>query len=158
MKCQHNLETLVTLLLNYHATQNYQSLLNQATQNMPKGAVADAGQLTSIGAAMGAKHNHVPHYVGGQQYQVNKKSEEGEWVSVINKPSKVNFSRDNATVLQIGLSLKYPFISDNDLNRWVENHMKNLHNSPVGFVDNKQFDSQLSQMNQDALKRLGQLR
>ena len=57
-------------------------------------------------------------------------------------------------MIQIGLSLKYPFISDENLNDWVGNHMEKLHESGVGFVDNTKFDAELEAMNRAGLSRL----
>ena len=157
------LRTLIALLLSHHsrfnpasrhAYENYKDLHAQQTQNFPKGAVADAGQLTSIGAAMAAKHAFVPKYTGTQAFTGNTDKKSPEWVDVRTTPGQINFSRDNATMIQIGLSLKYPYISDENLNAWVERHMESLHKSGVGFIDNTQFDADLKAMNLAGLNGL----
>lgn len=157
------LETLVSLILHYHGVMNYRGLMGQQTDHMPKGAVADAGQLTAIGEAMAAKHAHVPKYVGTQTYTGKEEvkgmrgaglKDEKLWADAPTTGGDVNYSKDNPTVIQIHLCLKYPYIPDKEMNDWVGGLMKKRHASGVGFPDNSVFDAELKRMNEKGLAAL----
>ncbi|MCP5159207.1 MAG: hypothetical protein H6975_07255 [Gammaproteobacteria bacterium] len=167
------LDMLVGLLLAYQAAKtldktNLQRQLNQVTHDLPKGTVADSGQLTSIRSAMGAKHTTVPTYAGTQSYtgnninnnSSNNNSNNGKkWVQVESVPGDVNFSVDNATLIQITLSVRYPFISDKFLNEWVMKLMTKRHFTGTGFKNEevKGFHDELFRENCRALQNLNKL-
>ena len=142
---KRGLDVLVNLILAYQAAQNLdrismQSQLNQVTHDLPKGTVADSGQLTSIRSAMAAKHNTVPKYAGSQNYEGNADKKSKQWVWVQSKPGDINFSVDNATVMQIALSVRYPFISGKFFNQWVVELMQKRHQTGTGFNDQEVND------------------
>jgi hypothetical protein len=155
-------QAIVNLLLNYHSAKNYKpDQLNQATAHLPKGTVADGGQAATIRSAMAAKHDFVPSYVGSQEYQTpgprpKGHPDRGKEVEFNTVAGEVDFNGDNWTVIQIGLCLRYPFISDTDLNNWVEQKMLARRASGVGFNDAqvKGFYTELERMNKEAMKAL----
>jgi hypothetical protein len=151
------LDSLVSLILAYHASKNYASLINQATSHLPKGTVGDGGQLTTIKAAMAAKHGTVPKSAPGQTYKGHGAgSKSTTWVDVQSKPGEVNFNTDNATMLQIGLCQIYPLISDDDLNTWIGKLMSKRKASAKGFdqIEVSRFHQELTQLNNQTVNQL----
>ncbi|MGH9345899.1 MAG: hypothetical protein ACRD26_01420 [Vicinamibacterales bacterium] len=158
------LDGLVGLLLAYHAAKNYATLINQAASHQPKGTVADGGQLTTIKSAMAAKHTTVPQYLPGQKFTTpgalpKDDPNRNKWVDVQATPGDVNFSTDNATVLQIGLCQMYPLIPDDELNTWIEKLMVKRRASGKGFDPAAvlQLHQELGQMNTKTLSEIRKL-
>lgn len=155
------IQNIVSVLLAYYAAKNYAKLINQAAQDLPKGTVADGGQITTIKSAMAAKHSTVPKYLPSQNYTtpgLTTASVKGEenWIPVKSNAGDVNFQTDNATMLQIGLCQMYPFIPDNKLNNWISQFMVKRHNTGIGFNTTQltQLHLELKSLNNNALQKL----
>ncbi|MBI3410356.1 MAG: hypothetical protein HY040_18610 [Planctomycetes bacterium] len=171
------LEALANLLLAYHTAAAYaalgdkdpnslkkfRELLNQVATNLPQGTVADHGQLTSINAALGAYatiRGQLPKYMPKQDYPLpgprpESHPDRDKWVEGKNTSGDVNFNIDNAQNLAIFVCLTFPNIPPGQANDFVDEVMRERHNSKTGFTDSQvqQFKKRLQQMELDALKQ-----
>lgn len=153
------LEALANQILAYHTAATYaklaiandpnslkyfRDLLNQVATNLPKGAVADHGQLTSINAALGAyatMHGNLPKYMPKQQYTTPGPQPPGAdgkklpFVPGTTTPGNINYNLDNAQNLAIYVCVSFPNIPPAQANDFVDDVMKKRHASKIGFTD-----------------------
>jgi hypothetical protein len=160
---------LINILLAYHNANNYAKHINQAAHDLPKGTVADGGQITTIRSMMAAKHQTEPKYMPKQSFTTPGPTAKGpsapkgkgqtNWVDVKQTKGEVDFNSNNATLLQMGLTQMYPFIPGSHLSHWINGIMLKRHNSDVGFNDLQvaQFHKELTTMNDNALLFLNNL-
>jgi hypothetical protein len=172
------LEALANQILAYHTAAayaalpkedpnsltNFRDLLNQVTTHLPKGAVADHGQLTSINAALGAyatMRGNLPKYMPKQHYTTpgppppNGKGKPLPFVQVTTTAGDINFNLDNAQNLAIYVCVSFPNIPPDLANAFVDTVMKERHRSKIGFTDLQvaTFKQQLRRMEADALSK-----
>lgn len=178
-KLRAALEFLANLILAYHTAatyaslgdedpsslKNFRKLLNQVATNLPKGAVADHGQLTSINAALGAyatMRGNLPKYMPKQQFvspgpqPPPPKGQKLPAVTFTTTPGDINFNLDNAQNLAIYVCVSFPNISAQKANEFVDEVIRQRHDSDTGFTDPQvaQFKRQLREMDARALREV----
>jgi hypothetical protein len=147
---KERLEQLGNLILAYHTsvhfdkeydTRNFQKLLNGVVSQLPKGTVADSGQLTSIRSALGAyatMQGTLPAYAPKQQFTSPgppKNKDDKTFVPVTTTAGSANFNADNATVLQIFICATYPNIPPKQANDFLDRVLSERRESDTGFTD-----------------------
>lgn len=170
------LEALANQILAYHTAaayaalpnddpnslKNFAKLLNQVTTTLPKGAVGDSGQLTSINAALGAyatMRGNMPKYMPKQHYAMpgppppGTKAAALPAVQVTTTPGNINFNLDNAQNLAIYLCVSFPNIPAHAANAFVDEVMAARHQSNIGFTDQqvRTYKDRLARMEREAL-------
>ena len=167
------LEALANQILAYHTAaayaalgdrdpnslKNFRELLNQVATNLPKGAVADHGQLTSINAALGAyatMRGPLPKYMPKQQFTTPgpKTSGTAAPVKVTTTAGNINFNLDNAQNLAIYVCASFPNIPPDRANAFVDKVMRERHASATGFTDQKvaEFKKELATLEAAGLR------
>ena len=175
-KLRAALEALANQILAYHTAaayarlgdsdpnslKNFRNLLNQVKSNLPKGAVADHGQLTSINAALGAyatMRGNLPKYMPKQHYVTpgpQPRPANGQklpFVPVTNTAGDINFNLDNAQNLAIYVCVSFPNIPPPQANKFVDDVMRLRNGSDIGFTDHQvlAFKQQLQTWETEAL-------
>lgn len=133
-----SLDVLGNLILAYHTAannnfgenykKNFATLLNQVATNLPNGAVADSGQLTSILqslSAVASMRGQLPRYMPSQSFEspgprAKENPNRNDPVAVTNTGGSVNFSMDNANLIHIFICVTYPNIPPYVANAFVD--------------------------------------
>ena len=166
------LELLANQILAYHTAHAYKQmgandpnslekfreLLNNVTTTLPKGAVGDYGQLTSINVALGAyatMRGPLPKYMPKQVVTgvtgVGKEARLQGYTT----PGDINFNLDNAQNIAIYVCASFPNIPTGEANAFVETVLSKRHNSAIGFTDSEvaQFKLDLARKERDAMRK-----
>jgi hypothetical protein len=131
------LELLANQILAYHTAHSYKQmgandpnslekfreLLNNVATTLPKGAVADHGQLTSINVALGAyatMRGPLPKYIPKQVVTEVTGAGKGARLQGYTTPGDINFNLDNAQNIAIYVCASFPNIPALEANAFVE--------------------------------------
>ncbi|MGA8137341.1 MAG: hypothetical protein WCA48_24785 [Pseudomonas gingeri] len=146
------LEALANLLLAYHTASAYESLgaqdpnnlgnfaklLNLVATALPRGAVSDSGQLTSVNAAIRAYatiKGPLPNYMP-TQHVLPTRTHDGK-LQGFTTPNQINWNLDSLHNVAIFVCASYPSIPSHEANAFIDEVLMARSNSKIGFTDHQ---------------------
>jgi hypothetical protein len=165
------LEALANLLLAYHTAAaygnlggqdpnnlgNFATLLNLVATTLPRGAVADSGQLTSINAAIrvyATIRGRMPEYMPKQNVLPNKDID-GKLQGTTTQ-GRVNWNLDSIQNIAIFICASYPNLKEGQANDFIDEIITARRNSTIGFNDRQvsEYLRRLATAEANALKQV----